>query len=101
NTRIGDLLIRCQKESLRQDDRQCLVAFEGNKQLILTYFSALTRRYDAQVLVIGFHEDIARPQMNLVCSKFTAYHEELISKLAALGNFQARHESFKHLLSGL
>src|SRR5262249_1095143 len=56
---------------------------------------------DAQILVIGRHENVARAKMNLVRSQVAFDDQVLVGKRATLGNLEPRDERFEQDLARL
>src|SRR5262245_57883087 len=97
--RVADLRVVGEQERLAQNDRQRRVAFEGQVNI------SRPRRglpwHDAQVLIVRRHEDIARAEVNLVCSQRAAYFQETLADLAFLGDLEPRDEAIEELPSCL
>lgn len=73
NGRIADLRILRQQKGFAQDNGQGLVALEGQEDAIFHHATRPSRRDDAQVLVIRFHQDIPRAQMDFICADVAAH----------------------------
>jgi hypothetical protein len=91
NDWILDCPVVRKQECLTQDDRECRISFEREIHL-WRCGTSLRIRDDAEVLVVGFHQDVARAEMDLVPSPCSLYEEESITQRALAGDFESRDQ---------
>ena len=84
---VFDLGIGGQQERFAEDHRQGAVPLEGQQNfvLLISLFG-----HDAKILVIGLHQNVAAPQVNLVCPQAAAHYEKLLLERTLLGKFESR-----------
>lgn len=58
-------------------------------------------RNDAQVLIVGFHQDVSRTEMDLVGSDVAAHHQEPTVHFSPITDRQSRDQPAQQLLTGL
>jgi hypothetical protein len=88
NRLFGDFRIGGQQKGFTQNHGQGLVAFEGVENAPgLTFGGGTADLNDAQILVVGFHQDIAAAKVNFVSSDLAVHDQEFIGQLALAADF--------------
>src|SRR5207249_10296731 len=98
---IGNLAVLGEQESLAEDDGEHVIPLEGKEVPVVLGCRRPALGDDAQVLIIGRHEDVAAAQVNLVGAQVAADDEKPIEERATIGDLEARHEAFEDLPAGL
>jgi hypothetical protein len=80
--RIFDLPVVGKHERLTQDDGQSRISLEGEKDVFRRVLSA--GGDDAEVLVVGFHEDVAAAEVDFVGAEVAFDDEEADCQGAAV-----------------
>ncbi len=99
NRAVGNLVVFCQQHGFGEDDRERVVALKRDKQLVGCVFFAAVG-YDAEVLVVWQHQDVAAADVDFVGTQLALYDEEVAVYVGNLGDFQARQQGFQYGFAG-
>ena len=97
---VGDFSVRRQQHRLAHDDRQERIARERKKHLDADGNGHAKAGHDAQIFVVGRHEDIAAAEVNFVGAQVAADDEEAVLKRAAVPYLKTRDDVFRFLVRG-
>ena len=89
NRAVGNLVVFRQQHGFGEDYRERVVALRWDKQLVGCVFFAAVG-YDAEVLVVRQHQDVAAADVDFVGTQLALHNEEVAVYVGNLGDFQAR-----------
>jgi len=94
---VGDFLVVGEEEGFGEDDGEDVVAFEGE----VDFGGVAAVGDDAEVLVVGFHEDVGGAEVDFVGAEFAFDGEEIVGEGALGGDGKAGNKSLQNVAAGL